>query len=228
MEFISGITQFIVAVIVVYFISGRLIGSQVSFGKRILSVIMSVTFTTFVFWYTYLRDQSYYNGELVTNVMNVATLLWLGSMLLISMLLYLFFELFDPIELNENGTPVGRRSYLKMLFMYWRRQKRLRQVVSVAVKNGVTRTMKFARSREDERELAKALRDTLEQCGGIFVKFGQVLSTRKELLPPVFIEELEKLQQHVKPLSEQQVDAILQEEYKGKGRVSLFGCGRAG
>ena len=218
MDFLSGIIQLVVAAVLVYFISGRLIGSQVSFGKRILSVIMSVAFTTFVFWYTYLRDQSYYNGDIVSNVMNVATLLWLGSMLLISMLLYLFFELFDPIELNENGTPVGRRSYMKLLITYWRRQKRLRQVVSIAVKNGVTRTMKYARSREDERELAKALRDTLEQCGGIFVKFGQVLSTRKELLPPVFIEELEKLQQHVKPLSEQQVDAILQESYKGKAQ----------
>jgi ubiquinone biosynthesis protein len=215
MEFISGIFQLIVAAILIYFISGRLIGSQVSFGKRILSVIMSVAFTTFVFWYTYLRGESYYNGDLVSNVLNVATLLWLGSMLLISMLLYLFFELFDPIELNENGTPVGRRSYIKMLYTYWRRQKRLRQVVSIAVKNGVTRTMKYARSREDERELAKALRDTLEQCGGIFVKFGQVLSTRKELLPPIFVEELEKLQQHVKPLTNQQVDAILQETYKG-------------
>lgn len=216
MEFLSGMTQLIFAAILVYFISGRLIGSQVSIGKRILSVIISVAFTTFVFWYTYLRDQSYYNGGFVSNVMNVATLLWLGSMLLISMLLYLFFELFDPIELNENGTPVGRRSYLKLLITYWRRQKRLRQVVSIAVKNGVTRTVKYARSREDERELAKALRDTLEQCGGIFVKFGQVLSTRKELLPPIFIEELEQLQQHVKPLSKQQVEAILQETYKGQ------------
>ena len=194
MEFLSGVIQLFAAAILVYFISGRLIGSQVSMGKRILSVIISVAFTTFVFWYTYLRNQSYYDGSFVSNAMNVATLLWLGSMLLISMLLYLFFELFDPIELNENGTPVGRRSYIKLLFTYWRRQKRLRQVVSVAVRNGVTRTMKYARSREDERELAKALRDTLEQCGGIFVKFGQVLSTRKELLPPVFIEELEKLQ----------------------------------
>ena len=216
MEFLSGVIQLFAAAILVYFISGRLIGSQVSMGKRILSVIISVAFTTFVFWYTYLRNQSYYDGSFVSNAMNVATLLWLGSMLLISMLLYLFFELFDPIELNENGTPVGRRSYIKLLFTYWRRQKRLRQVVSVAVRNGVTRTMKYARSREDERELAKALRDTLEQCGGIFVKFGQVLSTRKELLPPVFIEELEKLQQHVKPLSQQQVEAILQETYKGQ------------
>lgn len=216
MDMVSVIIQLAIAAIIIFFISGRLIGSQVSLGKRILSVVISVAFTTFVFWYTYLRDASYYDGNIVTNVINISTLLWLGSMLLISMLLYLFFELFDPIELNENGTPVGRRSYFKTLITYWRRQKRLRQVVSIAVKNGVTRTMKYARSREDERELAKALRDTLEQCGGIFVKFGQVLSTRKELLPPIFIEELEKLQQHVKPLSEQQVDTILKENLKGQ------------
>ncbi|AWE08487.1 ABC transporter [Lysinibacillus sp. 2017] len=216
MDMVSVIIQLAIAAIIIFFISGRLIGSQVSLGKRILSVVISVAFTTFVFWYTYLRDASYYDGNIVTNVINISTLLWLGSMLLISMLLYLFFELFDPIELNENGTPVGRRSYFKTLITYWRRQKRLRQVVSIAVKNGVTRTMKYARSREDERELAKALRDTLEQCGGIFVKFGQVLSTRKELLPPIFIEELEKLQQHVRPLSEQQVDAILKENLKGQ------------
>ncbi len=216
MDMVSVIIQLAVAAILIFFISGRLIGSEVSLGKRILSVIISVAFTTFVFWYTYLRDASYYDGNIVSNVINVSTLLWLGSMLLISMLLYLFFELFDPIELNENGTPVGRRSYFKTLITYWRRQKRLRQVVSIAVRNGVTRTVKYARSREDEREFAKALRDTLEQCGGIFVKFGQVLSTRKELLPPIFIEELEKLQRHVKPLSEQQVDAILKENFKGQ------------
>lgn len=108
--------------------------------------------------------------------MNVVTLLWFGGMLLISMLLYLFFELFDPIEINDNGAPVGRRSSVKTLFIYWRRQKRLSEVVSIAMKNGVTRTVKYARSREDERELAIALRDTLEQCGGFsssLVKYFQ-------------------------------------------------------
>ena len=77
--------------------------------------------------------------------------------------------------------------------------------------NGITRTVKFVRHREDERELALALRLTLEKCGGIFVKFGQVLSTRKELLSPIFIEELEKLQQQAPPLSKEQVDALLQQ-----------------
>ena len=189
--------QIIVASVLIFIISGRLIGSKVNLAKRILSVVISVSFTTFVFWYTYLRDNAINTASLVENVLNVATLLWFGSMLLISMLLYLFFELFDPIALNENGNPVkGKNNIFKRSVVYWRRQKRLRYVLKIAMTNGITRTVKFVRNREDERELALALRLTLEQCGGIFVKFGQVLSTRKELLSPIFIEELEKLQQH--------------------------------
>ena len=204
--------QIIVAALLIFFISGRLIGSKVNLAKRILSVVISVSFTTFVFWYTYLRDNAINTAGLVENVLNVATLLWFGSMLLISMLLYLFFELFDPIALNENGNPVkGKNNIFKRSVVYWRRQKRLRYVLKIAMTNGVTRTVKFVRNREDERELALALRLTLEQCGGIFVKFGQVLSTRKELLSPIFIEELEKLQQQAPPLSKEQVDALLQQ-----------------
>ena len=221
MDIILGVMQLLGAAILIFFISGRLIGSQVSLIKRILSVLISVAFTTFVFWYTYLRGTDYYDQGIISNVMNAATLLWLGSMLLISMLLYLFFELFDPIELNEHGNPVGRRSHIRTLLTYWKRQKRLRNVVSVAVRNGVTRTVKYARAREDERELAKALRDTLEQCGGVFIKFGQVLSTRKELLSPIFIEELEKLQQQVKPLSEEQVTQLVHENF-GQDATHIF------
>ena len=204
--------QIIVAALLIFFISGRLIGSKVNLAKRILSVVISVSFTTFVFWYTYLRDNAINTAGLVENVLNVATLLWFGSMLLISMLLYLFFELFDPIALNENGNPVkGKNNIFKRSVVYWRRQKRLRYVLKIAMTNGITRTVKFVRHREDERELALALRLTLEQCGGIFVKFGQVLSTRKELLSPIFIEELEKLQQQAPPLSKEQVDALLKQ-----------------
>lgn len=204
--------QVIVASVLIFIISGRLIGSKVNLAKRILSVVISVSFTTFVFWYTYLRDNPINTAGLVENVLNVATLLWFGSMLLISMLLYLFFELFDPIALNENGDPVkDKTNIFKRIVVYWRRQKRLRYVLKIAMKNGITRTMKFVRNREDERELALALRLTLEQCGGIFVKFGQVLSTRKELFSPIFIEELEKLQQQAPQLPKEKVDALLQQ-----------------
>ena len=209
------IGQLIIASLLIYFISGRLIGSNINLLKRVLSVIISVAFTTFVFWYTYLRHQTNAPTDFVNQVANVATLLWFGSMLLISMLLYLFFELFDPLALNENGDRVKeKRNIFQWLWVHWRRQKRLRQVVSIAVKNGTTRTMNYVRHREDIRELAIALRLTLEESGGIFIKFGQVLSTRKELFPPVFIEELEKLQQNVAPIPREQVQDILKKHLK--------------
>ncbi len=43
------------------------------------------------------------------------------------------------------------------------------------------------------------LREALEQLGPIFVKFGQVLSTRRDLLPPDIAEELALLQDRVPP-----------------------------
>ena len=172
--------QFIVASLLIFIISGRLMGSKVNLFKRILSVVISVSFTTFVFWYTYLRHNPLNEEGLVENVLNVATLLWFGSMLLISMLLYLVFELFDPIALNDKGNPIKDNINLfKRIVVYWRALKRLRHVLKISMKNGFTRTMNFVRHGEDERELALALRLTLEQCGGIFVKFGQVYPQEK-------------------------------------------------
>lgn len=147
---------------------------------------------------------------MMQTVTEVSTLIWIGSMLLISMLLYLVFELFDPSGITNGDRRNGQKSLLLRLRSYWRQQKRLRQVLKIAVTNGVVQTIKYARQRENEKELAIALRATLEQCGGIFIKFGQVLSTRKELFSPIFIDELERLQHRVKPLSEEQVKQILE------------------
>ena len=48
---------------------------------------------------------------------------------------------------------------------------------------------------------AVRLREALERLGPIFVKFGQVLSTRRDLLAPDIAEELAKLQDRVPPFS---------------------------
>src|SRR3989344_5301293 len=48
---------------------------------------------------------------------------------------------------------------------------------------------------------AVRLREALEELGPIFVKFGQMLSTRPDLLPEDIAEELAKLQDRVPPFS---------------------------
>jgi len=55
------------------------------------------------------------------------------------------------------------------------------------------------------------IRLTLEELGPTFVKFGQIMSTRTELLPPEMIVQLKKLQDHAKPLPFSEVRAVLEE-----------------
>ena len=55
------------------------------------------------------------------------------------------------------------------------------------------------------------MRLALEELGPTFVKFGQIMSTRTELLPPELIEQLKKLQDHAKPLPFSEVRAVLEE-----------------
>ncbi len=69
----------------------------------------------------------------------------------------------------------------------------------------------FWRSLAEPR--AVRLRRALEALGPIFVKFGQVLSTRRDLLPPDIADELAKLQDQVPPFPAEQVTAILNRVY---------------
>jgi ubiquinone biosynthesis protein len=68
---------------------------------------------------------------------------------------------------------------------------------------------------------AVRLRRALEALGPIFVKFGQVLSTRRDLLPADIADELAKLQDRVPPFPAEQVMATLQRVY-GRPPAEVF------
>lgn len=59
------------------------------------------------------------------------------------------------------------------------------------------------------------LREALEELGAIFVKFGQILSTRPDLLPEDIAEELSKLQDRVPPFPGEQAVGIIERAYGG-------------
>ena len=63
----------------------------------------------------------------------------------------------------------------------------------------LTRIVTFGRRLDAPR--GQRLREALEHLGPIFVKFGQVLSTRRDLLPADIAEELARLQDRVPPFS---------------------------
>ncbi len=72
---------------------------------------------------------------------------------------------------------------------------------------GLRRVLTLGRKLDAPRGVR--LREALESLGPIFVKFGQVLSTRSDLMPPDVAEELAKLQDRVPPFDPQiAVDTI--------------------
>ncbi|HEX7271653.1 MAG TPA: ubiquinone biosynthesis regulatory protein kinase UbiB [Casimicrobiaceae bacterium] len=81
------------------------------------------------------------------------------------------------------------------------------------------RTVTFWRDTSAPR--ATRLRLALEALGPIFVKFGQVLSTRRDLLPPDIADELARLQDRVPPFATEQVFATLSRVY-GKPPEQVF------
>ncbi len=105
--------------------------------------------------------------------------------------------------------------------------QRLQQIVNVFVKHGfghlierlelgryAPRMRRFRwRRREVERpSTPERLRLAFEELGATFIKLGQVLSTRSDIVPPEYIQELRKLQHEAPPFSFNAVERILAEE----------------
>lgn len=83
----------------------------------------------------------------------------------------------------------------------------------------LSRFLTFGRNLTDPRGMR--LRQALERLGPIFVKFGQVLSTRRDLLPLDVADELAKLQDQVAPFESSVAIAIV-ERALGKPLADLF------
>ncbi|WP_122089504.1 ABC1 kinase family protein [Halalkalicoccus subterraneus] len=65
---------------------------------------------------------------------------------------------------------------------------------------------------ETQRERAQRLLDSLLTLGPTFIKLGQLLSTRPDILPPAYIDELSKLQDEVPPAEWEEAKRVLEED----------------
>ncbi len=75
--------------------------------------------------------------------------------------------------------------------------------------------------RREKLTRGEALRKTLEELGPIFIKFGQALSTRPDILPVDIAAELRKLQDNVPPFACDKVLSIIQETF-GRSAFEVF------
>ncbi len=108
---------------------------------------------------------------------------------------------------------------------YLQHLPRYREIVNVLIKHGFgflfdrfdwPTWLHLKKSSELGHELrspsaAQRLRFALEDLGSTFIKLGQLLSTRPDLLPSEYIKELEKLQNEVPPFSLEEIYHLCQD-----------------
>jgi ubiquinone biosynthesis protein len=114
---------------------------------------------------------------------------------------------------------------IRRLRTAWLRSRRYSQIVHIALRNGfgphIGRRRRKRGTARGDGSYGNRLRLTLEESGGTFVKLGQLLSTRSDLVPPDVIAELSRLQDDVAPVPAPAIVAVLEEEI-GRPLASVF------
>ena len=89
---------------------------------------------------------------------------------------------------------------------------RFRQLVGNARQENLVHVRYRSVAALDSPDLARRLRIVLERSGGMFVKFGQIASTRTDLLPPTITDELSNLHADVERVPPDELEKVLEAE----------------
>ncbi|WP_236048371.1 ABC1 kinase family protein [Paractinoplanes ovalisporus] len=194
---VAGALAFAVLVMAIVIAASRLLGLRIGVIRTLLAGGVAVLTTTLV-----SRAMEPASGTVA--LMPVAA----GITLLVSMLFLLVANALVPPSRN----PV---SVLRAVRGSISRTRRYLQILVILVRHGLApylRRRPLEAASAGRARLARQLRSALEEAGVTFIKVGQALSARRDLLPPEFITELSRLQQNVAPAKWDEIRVVLEEE----------------
>jgi len=206
-QFPSG-AAFAITLIVLALVSGRLLGIRVSWWRGFVAAFMGTVVGFADYYWQAIQTSSTPNSGITFGL----------PALLATMVVLVSFEL-----LGRPGTaPTVPRALagwphpIRAITSRVGRARRYVEVLWIVARNGLNPYLR-GRSKPDAptqtHRLATSVRLALEQSGGVFVKLGQMLSSRFDLLPAAFIVELGALQDAVPPVPFTALRSILHEQF---------------
>jgi len=189
----------IVFVLGVGFVSGRILGIHRGFLRAtaagVLGSLIGLILAALILQHETEPD----DGDLL--------LLAFGFALLATMVLSVTLEAI--LRPRRHGRRTSWRTRIRALSTVG---GRLIEVTRIARRHGLVGRRLVSRSALTSPEGGRRIRGFLEDCGGVFVKFGQIASTRSDLIPPAVIVELSDLQSNVKKVPTDQIRAAIESE----------------
>src|SRR5215472_6028498 len=205
---LGGLLTLLVVVILAR-VGGRLLGVRLGWGRALVAGWFGLILGIITVWAV--------TGRRAHGPRDLQWLPVLFAALIATMLIAVLLELlarpgrFAAMEDRLRNSPIPHP--WRALRQRFTRTRRYVQVSRIAARYGLSAYLSGRRpARAETRPLARNVREALEEAGGMFVKLGQVLSTRADLLPPDVVVELSGLQDHVHPASPEAVAALLTEE----------------
>ncbi len=188
-------------------ITGRLLGVKRGFWRAFFAGLVGLM-AGYILVYVQFGQVQDYNDLGEWGKLGIG---FLGYVLLVTMLTSIVIE-----AILRPRSSRSRKIRIPHPFR-WIRSKfalvqRLWQIAMAARRNGLVGRKYASRAALASPEGARALRMTLEQCGGMFVKFGQIAAGRDDFLPSTVTSELGELRTAVKPLPPEVVHQVLREE----------------
>ncbi|UKJ63759.1 AarF/ABC1/UbiB kinase family protein [Cellulosimicrobium cellulans] len=210
-----GVVSTVVMLVLLAATARRVMGAAVGWIRSAVVALAMLTVTSWVLTNGLLDvGWSRPDGTLTVapGVALVAIVLAFAWAFVLGLCVLLVLELLVP-----TGSVPGPWRALRGLRQGRRETRRYAQILAIGVRHGLGGALtRGARqpdgsrlSRTDQRRQAAALRDALSDAGVTFVKFGQVLSTRRDLLPATFADALATLQSEVPPAPWPQVEAAV-------------------
>ncbi|MEY9932024.1 ubiquinone biosynthesis protein [Catenulispora sp. GP43] len=192
-----------VAVVVLASIVRRLLGVRFSATRLVLAAAISWGMSAPIM--TAMLGPKLPDGTLADAGKPLLLVLAMLVILLPSMVFLVVAEALAPS--GSLPTPLewirGLRSRVARSRRYWR-------FTMILMRHGLG---PYLRGRRPQANIGRSLREALNEGGLTFIKLGQILSTRRDLLPAEIIDELSLLQHQAAFVAWPQIQAVLEAEY---------------